>query len=216
MPDALSYATPPMPPKGVLLEEIGDGNVRITLPPQPVWQVAVGLALGLLLAALAGGIGVFVLLISTRGGVSWAAGLVAVIASVCFGVIVLQLALRARRLPLTGIIPTVIEATPDGLSISTARGGQPEQWFYPVRRMIGFAVVVGSMTLTLRQTMRIVMRLTIDGTLTGRETVAIEFDATHAGPPDRFDAALRNALGLDPSTAAEARTFRWEIIIRRV
>lgn len=215
MPDALSYATPPMPPKGALLEEI-DGGVRITLPPQPVWQVAVGLAIGLLLAGLAGAVGVFVLLISTRGGASWAGGLVAVIASVCFGLIVLQLALRARRLPLTGIIPTVIDATPDGLSVSTAHGGQPEQWFYPVRRMIGFAMVTGPRTLTLRRTMRIVMRLTIDGSLVGRETVALEFDAANAGPPERFDQALRNALGLDPSTAAEARTFRWEIIIRRI
>jgi hypothetical protein len=82
--------------------------------------------------------------------------------------------------------------------------------------MIGFAVVAGPLTLTLRRTMRIVMRLMIEGSLTGRETVALEFDATNAGPPDRFDAALRNALCLDPSTAAEARTFRWEIIIRRI
>jgi hypothetical protein len=215
MPDALSYATPPIPPKGVVLEET-DAGVRITLPPQPAWQVAVGLAVGIILAGLAGAIGVFVLLISTRGSVSWAAALVAVIAAVCFGIIVMQLALRARRLPLTGIIPSVIDATPEGLSVSTARAGQPEQWFYPVYRMIGFAVLAGPRTLTLRRTIRIVMRLTVEGSLTDGETVSLEFDATNADAPDRFDTALRCALRLDPSTAAEARKPRWEIIRRRI
>lgn len=216
MADALSYATPQCSPPGILLEDVGGGAVRITIPAQPTWPVAVGLALGLILAGLGTLLGTFILVTSTRGDLSWGGGLTAVIATASFGGVVVHLLIRLQRLPRTGSIPTVIEANPEGLSVSTVRRGTTELLHYPARRMLGFGLYAGPLSLTLRRTLRIAMRLRLDGTLNGRETVILEFEAGNSGRPDPLDAALRNALRLDPSTAAEARTLRWEMIVRRI
>lgn len=216
MPDALAYATPRSGPPGILLEEGDGGSVRITIPPPPVWPAAVGLSVGMILAGLGTLLGMFGLAVAIRGEANWHSGVMAAIAALSLGVVVVRLARRAWRLPRMGAVPTVVEADAEGLSISTARRGQLEHLYYPARRMLAVGIFPGPLSGALRRTMRIAMRIAPEGSLTGRETVVFEFDPGRGGRPAPLDAALRNALRLEPSAAPEARMLRYEMILRRI
>lgn len=217
MPDALSYATPQCSPGGIRLEEAGDGAVRLTIPPPALWPVAVGLSFGLILAALGCLLGAALSGVWVHAGrVSWGGGLTGVIAAASFGGVALHLLWRVWRLPRTGMVPTVVEADAQGLSISTARRGQLERLHYPTVRILAIGVYPGPMTVTLRRTMRIAMRVRPEGSLTGRETVVFEFEADRSARSEQLGAALQCALRLESATADEFRRLRQQMILHRI
>ena len=120
------------------------------------------------------------------------------------------------RLPEKARLPTVIEATAAGLLVSTGGHGVPEQIHYPARRMVGFGVFAGPLSVTLRRSARIVMRLKSTEPLVGHDTIVLEFASPDPGLCDRLDQPMRDVLGLDRSAAAVAEKFRWEMIDRRL
>jgi hypothetical protein len=200
----------------MVLEETFAGELRVTLPPQPVWPQVTGLAIGMLLAGAASLMGVFLLVGASRGGFELDGALLGLGIAASFGGIVVHILLRLPRLARTRELPTVIKADAAGLSVVTARGGPQELLHYPVWRICGFGVYAGPFTLTFRRTMRLVMRLRVEGTPTGRETVVLEFEVGNHDRTEPLQAAFQQAMRLDPSVEAEARSFRWEMIHRRI